>query len=556
MRERSGEAIDWLNQRRTDLAAAPGSADGDRDDVPGDGDAREAIAAFDRALAWHPSNPELLSNRLFTTNFLSTFDPQASLAAHRDYERRIRIPKPATATAGARGVTERNGSGPAGHGHANHGHGHASHGRAHARTSRATDGSRLRIGYVSGDLRHHAVARFLMPVLRHHDRERFHVTAYYTGRIVDAVTREIAGALRRVPPGRGDGRRRAVSTIADDGIDVLVDCSGHSAGNRLPVFAARAAPSQVSWMGYLGSTGLSTMDVRLTDVHADPVGVSEAFHVEPLIRLPDTMWAYEPYPDAKDPQPPMHRSDGAVVFGALSNPAKLSDATLDAWAQILSATPASRLKMTARDDAAMRERILRSFAARSVEPSRVELLSRMSTQEYLDAYSSIDIGLDTFPVSGGTTVCDALWQGVPVLAVRSARPFGSTSSSVLHQVGHGRLGVRFGVVAGRQSRDPGERDCSGTSGDRRRREGELRERPDAQSKSSASTSSDVAQRESLRERMRSSPLLDASRVARAVERILLGARAPGEDAGCDPYRAVVTSIAELAEGVETFCCLT
>ena len=513
VRERSGEAIDWLTQaerispRRVEAPMALGTTYQEM------GMPVEAIAAFDRALAWHPSNPELLSNRLFTTNFLPTFDPQVSRAMHRDYERRIRIPNAAAVAARAKsGVKDNNGA----------------------------DRSRLRIGYVSGDLRHHAVARFLMPVLRERDRDRFHVTGYYTGRIIDAVTREIAALCDGFRHASSLSDEALLAQVAADGIDVLVDCSGHSAGNRLPVFAARAASSQVSWLGYLGSTGLSTIDARLTDPHADPHGVSEAFHVEPLIRLPDTMWAYEPYPDARDPRA-ARRNDDAIVFGALSNPAKLSDASLDAWAQILSAIPSSRLMMTAREDSALRARILGLFAARSVDPSRVEMLSRMSTPDYLDAYAAIDIVLDTFPVSGGTTVCDALWQGVPVLAVKSARPYGGTSASVLHQVGmddwvcdSASSFVESAVMRARVLTAERSRDCANAS------------------ESGNGIEPRVAQRRALRDRMRTSPLLDASRVARAVESSFVAVRER-----LDKVRiAILTapwslSLAELAEFFET-----
>ena len=532
VRERSGEAIDWLTQaerispRRLEAPMALGTTWQEM------GMPVEAIAAFDRALGWHPSNPELLSNRLFTTNFLPTFCPQASLAAHCDYERRIRIPKPAPAAAAARNGVK------------------ASNGNGNGNGSNATDRSRLRIGYVSGDLRHHAVARFLMPVLRERDRDRFHVTAYYTGRMIDAVTREIAALCDGFRHVAALGDEALLAQVHADGIDVLVDCSGHSAGNRLPVFAARAAPSQLSWLGYLGSTGLSTIDARLTDLHADPQGVSEAFHVEPLVRLPETMWAYEPYPDARDPASATHRKDDAVVFGALSNPAKLSDATLDAWAQILAATPSSRLMMTARDDPALRARILRSFAGRSVDPTRVELLSRMSTQDYLDSYASIDIALDTFPVSGGTTVCDALWQGVPVLAVKSARPYGGTSSSVLHQVGmdewvcdSAKSLVENAVT--RANAIAVERPAKRTSAN-----------ASFAGNSANASEQRVAQRRSLRERMRASPLLDASRVARAVESAFVSVHGR-----LDRIRvAILTapwslSIAEFVEFFETFCCV-
>ena len=453
--ERSGDALPSLEQAEAiapERIEAPMAIGATYQEMGRPG---EALAAFERALRWHPSNADLLSNRLFTMSFLPSFDPVASLAAHRDYERRIRIPR----------VVAR----------------HAP--RTH---------ERMRIGYVSGDLRNHAVARFLLPVLRRHDRERVHVTAYYSGRIVDAVTREIAAAcdaFRQVAAMSDDA---LIRQIADDRIDALIDLSGHSAGNRLPVFAARAAPLQATWIGYLGSTGLSTMDLRITDALADPEGESERWHAEKIVRLPQTMWTYEPYADAPDVAPAPSSRERRITFGVLSNPAKLSDAALAAWARILDAVPSSHMRIMARDDAFMRERILQPFRDAGIVDARIELLGRMPTRDYLDAYGGIDIALDTFPVSGGTTVCDALWQGVPVLAVRSLRPYGATAASVLHQVGFDDWVI-----------DSAEA---------------LVERAVAKSREDHATL-----RATLRGRMRASPLLDAAAVTRAVEATLFDA---------------------------------
>ena len=197
--------------------------------------------------------------------------------------------------------------------------------------------------------------------------------------------------------------------------------------------------------------------------------------------------------------------------------------------------------MTAREDSVLRARILGLFAARSVDPSRVEMLSRMSTPDYLDAYAAIDIVLDTFPVSGGTTVCDALWQGVPVLAVKSARPYGGTSASVLHQVGmddwvcdSASSFVESAVMRARVLTAERSRDCANAS------------------ESGNGIEPRVAQRRALRDRMRTSPLLDASRVARAVESSFVAVRER-----LDKVRiAILTapwslSLAELAEFFET-----
>lgn len=408
VREQSGAALDWLTQAEEvapDRVEAPMAIGATCQEM---GQPAQAIAAFDRALRWHPANADLRSNRLFAMNFLAAFVPAEWLSAHREYERRIRIPRiPRTPRIAALPVMPRD----------------------------VVLATPLRIGYVSADFRNHAIARFLLPVLRHHDRGHVHVTGYYTGRIVDAVTREIAALCEMFRPMAAVGDDEFLEQLADDAIDVLIDLSGHSSGNRLPVFAARMAPLQVTWLGYLGSTGLTSMDVRLTDGIADPAGVSEAWHSERLVRLPGTLWIYEPYADAPVVGASPGTRNGFVTFGVLSNPSKLSDAALSAWAAILVAVPSSVMMIMARDDDAMRERIRAPFRSAGIDDARIRLLSRLSTRAYLDAYGEIDIALDTFPFSGGTTVCDALWQGVPVLAVKSLRPFGATSASVLHQVG-------------------------------------------------------------------------------------------------------------------------
>ena len=460
--ERSSEALDWFARAEATAPSrieAPMAAGAAYQEM---GMPIAAIAAFERALRWNPAHADLLSNRLFTTNFLPEWDAAESLALHRSYERSIRIPQQAALAASLR-------------------------------TDAGDD--RCRIGYVSGDFRNHAVARFLLPVLKSHDHSRFHITGYYTGRTVDATTREIAEACDAFRQAAPLTDTQLLQQIAADAIDILIDLSGHSSGNRLPVFAARAAPVQIAWLGYLGSTGLSAMDYRLTDAIADPIGVSDAWHSEHLIRLPQTMWAYQPYAEAPEVSLPPFQRNGFVTFGALSNPAKLSDLALAAWAAVMQASPDSRLVIMGRDDDAVRERILRPFLDAGVDAGRITLLSRMSTRAYLEAYADIDIALDPFPYCGGTTVCDALWQGVPVLAVRSLRPFGGSAATILHQVG-----LDDWVADGSESlvalavRVASKADARGA--------GELE-----------------TLRRTQRERMRTSPLSDAEPLTRQIEDI-------------------------------------
>ena len=398
--DRFGEALRWLAEAES---VAP-----EKDEAPMTagvlnqemGLPAVAIAAFERVLRRHPRRADVHSNRLFCMNYLSGWNAEDWLANHRRFEAEVILPR-----------------------------------RREAAPKPPDPDRRCRIGYVSADFCNHAVMRFFLPVLRHHDGDRFHLTAYYSGRIVDDTTREIAGLCDAFRPVAALDDEQLLAQIADDAIDVLVDLSGHSSNNRLPVFAVGAAPLQVTWLGYLGSTGLSAMHVRLTDAIADPPGVSESWHTEQLIRLPRSQWAYEPYPTAPPVGASPRQRTGHITFGVLGNPAKISDAALRAWAEIVQRVPGSRLVLMARGDPAVHLRYLQPFDAAGIDRGRLILLSRLSASDYLATYGGIDIALDAFPYSGATTVCDALWQGVPVLAVRSLRPFGGSAATILHQVG-------------------------------------------------------------------------------------------------------------------------
>jgi predicted O-linked N-acetylglucosamine transferase (SPINDLY family) len=299
-------------------------------------------------------------------------------------------------------------------------------------------GSRIRIGYVSPDFRQHSVAFFLEKVFACCSRERFDVFCYANMTREDDVTvrlRSYADAWRPISTLDDDSVARL---IRDDGIDILVDLAGHTEGNRLGIFARRPAPVQVTWLGYPGTTGLTTMDYRLTDVVADPEGPGELYHTERLVRLTDGFLCYAPPEESPPPAPSPCLTANRVTFGSFNNPAKLSRETLRCWAGILDRVPGSILilKIYSSSDEATREKWMRVLASYGIDSSRVEILPRVSgLADHLALYGRVDIALDPFPYNGTTTTCEALWMGVPVVALSGERHSARVGASILKVVG-------------------------------------------------------------------------------------------------------------------------
>jgi predicted O-linked N-acetylglucosamine transferase (SPINDLY family) len=295
-------------------------------------------------------------------------------------------------------------------------------------------GRRLRVGYVSADLYRHPVALFLIPVLARHDRSRFDVRCYMTGGYSDPVTLE----LQRL----ADGWRNTASmsdaemadTIRGDAIDILVDLTGHAGASRLGVFAEQPAPVQVSWLGYLHTTGTRRIQYRLCDGHTDPSG-SEHLHAETLVRLPHSQWCYRPFLTIKHADAPPCASRGFVTFGSFNHPSKLSPTTRRLWRDLLVALPDSRLVVVGVAPGRGSESLLRDLAAGDVAQSRIELVSRLPLDEYFRRFNEVDIALDTSPYSGGTTTCDALWMGLGVVTAPGSRPVSRSAASLLATVG-------------------------------------------------------------------------------------------------------------------------
>jgi predicted O-linked N-acetylglucosamine transferase (SPINDLY family) len=298
-------------------------------------------------------------------------------------------------------------------------------------------GRPLRIGYLSADMRRHSVAYFLKPLLAHHDHSRFAIYCYANVARPDTVTTELKQLSNHWRDITASNTEQAVRQIMKDGIDILVDLTGHMINNRLDILAKQAAPIQISWLGYPNTTGLPTIHYRLTDAIADPPGDSDPFYTEQLIRQP-VFLCYEP-PDLNIPiAPPPSLKNGYITFGSFNNPAKINSDVITAWASILRLTPHSRLllKGLLLGDKDTRERYTALFAAHGINRERLDLIAyKESTTEHLNLYNDIDICLDTFPYNGTTTTFEALWMGLPVIVLRGDRHASRVGASILTHIG-------------------------------------------------------------------------------------------------------------------------
>jgi predicted O-linked N-acetylglucosamine transferase (SPINDLY family) len=243
--------------------------------------------------------------------------------------------------------------------------------------------------------------------------------------------------------------------VRADRIDVLVDAAGHFGDHRLTLFARRPAPVQVSGFGYCGTTGVRAIDYRLTDAWSDPPGDADRHHAERLWRLPHVCWCYRPFEPTPDVGPPPAAAAGHVTFGCLNNPVKMTDAVVAVWARVLAAVPGSRLLLlgSAGDPGPGRR-----FAARGVDPDRVEVAGRRPRAGYFELHNRIDVGLDPFPFNGDNTLCDAMWMGVPSVALAGAGFAARRGVSHLSAVGLADLVAatadEYVAVAARLAGDP------------------------------------------------------------------------------------------------------
>ena len=334
-------------------------------------------------------------------------------------------------------------------------------------------------------------------MIARHDRERFEVFGYYSHNIEDEVTarfRRYCDHWRNVDKLADD---RVADLIREDGIDILVDLAGHTGRNRLPVFARKPAPVQVTWLGHPNTTGMKAMDYRITDAFAEPEGMTEHLNAETLWRLPEIFCCYTPCASKPErlgsaelePKPTPALDKGYVTFGSFNNIAKLSPPVVALWARVLHAVPGSRLMLEAHmlDKPLMQDQIRSRFAAHGIGPERLILLPRKQEQQYV-LYHEIDIALDPFPCVGGATSFDSLWMGVPLVTLAGRSFVSRMGVSLLSNLGLDEL------VAADE---------------------------DAYVEIAAALAHDLERlkgiRQGMRKRMEASPLMDAERFARHME---------------------------------------
>jgi len=297
-------------------------------------------------------------------------------------------------------------------------------------------GRRLRVGYVSGDFRAHPVGSFLVRVLEAHDPEAIEITCYSNSRFADGMTERLRRAADhwRSIADLDDDQARAM--IERDAIDILVDLSGHTGENRLPLFALRPAPVQVSWLGYFGTTGLAAMDYVLADRRVLPPG-DERFFTEQPWYLPGCYLCYTPPGLDIAVGPPPMIANGFVTFGCFNNAAKLSPEALDVWAAILRQVAGSRLflKTNSLADPLYRAGLINAFAALGIAEERLIFAGHSPLPELLAAYNQVDVALDPFPFGGCTTSADTLWMGVPLVTLCGERWTGRMSVTILATLG-------------------------------------------------------------------------------------------------------------------------
>ncbi len=293
---------------------------------------------------------------------------------------------------------------------------------------------RLRIGYVSADFRNHSVAFFLEPILRNHDKTKFEIFCYCNNEIFDDTTELLSNLSEHWRNITNESDDSVVKSIANDGVNILIDLSGHTAGNRMPVFARKPAAVQATWLGYPSTTGLSTIDYRFTDEISDPEGIADEFHSEKLIRMEDGFLCYQGDDGViLDDTPPCF-GKGYVTFASFNNITKINSVIVELWSKVLHRTPNSRflVKTSTLTDDKGKAYCLELFAKNGIEEDRIDWHFRLpKASDHLKLYNQIDIALDTYPYNGTTTTFEALWMGVPVVTLSGDRHASRVSASIL-----------------------------------------------------------------------------------------------------------------------------
>jgi protein O-GlcNAc transferase len=362
----------------------------------------EAVALYRRALRLQGTPEVVGSNLLLTLLYDAGATPRKIFAEHRAWAARVGEPSV----------------------------------RSHQ--APAVRRSKLRVGYVSGDFRMHAVAYFAEPVLKNHNPDRIEVHCFSNLAEHDRVTarfRQYAAGWHQIDQLNDDD---AAECIRRAGIDILIDMSGHSCNNRLPLFARRPAAIQANYLGYQATSGLRALDYRFTDSIADPPGKTERLHSETLVRLDPCYQCYRPLLARMPVDPPPCETRGFVTLACFAIRQKLSPPLLEAWAGILKQSPSTRLllKCYSLSDRDVRHELVAFFDRRGISPRRLDLISWTPTmRDHLRSYARADLMLDTYPYNSATMTCEAMWRGVPTVTWAGSTFVSRMGATLLTQVG-------------------------------------------------------------------------------------------------------------------------
>ncbi|HFD80767.1 MAG TPA: tetratricopeptide repeat protein [Gammaproteobacteria bacterium] len=368
---------------------------------------------YDRAMELQPPTPQTYSAYLLNSNYLPQLDRQAFLDMHRKWE---------SFSAAPRETFD-----------------HSSHDRDPDR--------RLRIGYLSADFKIHAVYYFIEPILANHDKSSFEIFCYYNDTRKDSVTERFIGYADHWRDVEGLSDERLGELIYNDGIDILVDLSGHTAGGRLEVLLQKPAPVQVEYEAYPNTTGLSTIDYKLTDRYLD-TEEDQAFHTERLHSIGDCFICYQPHEDAPSPTEPPCTGTDTVTFGSFCNLYKINDRVIDLWSRLLDRVPDSRLMLFRLSiNELSKSWFEEKFAAHGADLGRIDFIGSIPERysnfpagtAHMGLMSECDFILDTFPYNNHTIACEALWLGVPILTLYGDRHASRVCSTILHAIGHPEL---------------------------------------------------------------------------------------------------------------------
>jgi protein O-GlcNAc transferase len=348
----------------------------------------EAVENFEKAVQLDPEHYDAHSNILFGRNYLRDFSTDLYLDEARRYGSKVSeraLPK--FSSWNSRG-----------------------------------EGKRIRVGFVSGDFKKHSVAYFLEGLIKHFDKERFELTAFPTSHKSDEVTHRIKPLFNEWVPIVGESDFDAARIIHERGINALIDLSGHTAFNRLPVLSFRPAPIQATWLGFFASTGLPEIDYFIGDPQMAPPGEEKHF-TEQVWNLPETWLCFSPPQEVVEIQAPPAQKNGFITFGNFGNLSKVNDDVIAVWSRVMTEIPSSKLFLKAKQlgDKKISEKLVLKFRENGIDSNRLTLEGSSPREEYLRAYNDIDIVLDTFPYPGGTTSNEALWMSVPILTLRGDR---------------------------------------------------------------------------------------------------------------------------------------